>query len=173
MVLELTRTGESCAQNGTLEGLLRETLDLTPEHPIFIPARTYDRKGTKVTIHLMEGYCFVATGLAETVYFALEKECPYVKKVLSSEGPNGMSVLQVISNAKIEEMRTRLQEVLSAEIEVGMQVLVLEGTYAKLEGEVVGIADEDAHVHIQMRSFETIRSIPRVFLEPVGEEDTA
>lgn len=145
-------------------------MGLDSSHPIFIPARTYDRKGTKVTIHLMEGYCFVASGLPEVSYLSLERESPYVKRVLATKGPHDMPVLQVISNAKVEEMKNRLQEVIASEIDVGMRVRILQGTYAKLEGDVLDIVGEDACVHIVMRSFQTIKSIPRAFLEPVNEE---
>lgn len=170
MVLELTRAGEVCAQDATLDSLLRDTLGLDSSHPIFIPARTYERKGTKVTIHLMEGYCFVASGLPDVKYLALEHDCPYVRKVLASIGPGGMPVLQVISNTKIEEMKSRLQEIISTEVEAGMRVHITQGTYAKLEGDVLDLEGEEAHVHIKMRSFQVIKSIPRAFLEPAGEK---
>jgi len=148
---------------------LREALR-SKEHPVFIPAATYLRNGHRVTIHLMEGYAFVATGLPETDYFALERDCPHVKKVLASPGPSNIPVLSVIGDKDVDEMRSQLRQVVSADIDVGMRVSVTQGTYAKLDGLVMDVDENEAQVLIELRSFKLIRSIPRVFLEPLCEE---
>jgi len=159
------------ADDGTLADVLREALEVGPEHPVFIPAVTYVKDGHRVTVHLMEGYAFVATGLPETCYLNLEKDSPYVRHVLSAPGGQGMLVLSVISDHDVQEMRAQLRSTIAQDINIGMQVKINQGTYAKLTGEVVGLEGDDAHIHIKLRSFEVIRTIPTVFLEPAGEED--
>jgi len=168
VVVELTRSGELRAEEGTLDRYLQEGLQ-TPGHKVFIPATTYVRNGKRITIHLMEGYAFVASGLPETLYFALERDCIHVKKVLCTPGPGGIPVLSVLSDTDVQEMKTQLRTVISEDINAGMRVMITQGTYAKLDGEVLEVGEEDAQVLIELRSFKVIRSIPRVFLEPMTE----
>ena len=171
VVVELTRAGEIRAQEGTLEDALRESLHVGSDYPIFNPSAAYVRKGSRVVLQLMEGYIFIASGLPETQFLALEHESPYVKKVLSTMGAGGLLVLSVISNNEVEEMRAQLQEMVASDITEGMKVRVTQGTYAHLDGEVVGLEGEDACVYIELRSLKAIRTLPRVFLEPLEEED--
>jgi len=170
VVLELTRSGESRVGDGTLTKFLTEALNAPSDHPVFIPALAYVKDGHRVTVQLMEGYVFVASGLPETTYLNLEKDCPYVKKVLAVNGSRGMPVLQVISNHDVEEMHQQLRDAVAQDIDMDMRVHITQGTYAQLDGDVVGIEGEEAHVHIKLRSFEVIRTIPKVFLEPAGED---
>ena len=172
MVLELTRQGELRAEEGTLEEALVEALD-APGHQVFVPAVTYTRDGNRVTVHLMEGYAFAASGLPEAVYFDLERDCPYVRKVLSNEGVNGIPVLQVIGNQHVQEMQRQLRDVVSQDITEGMWVKITQGVYRGLSGEVVGESDDVAYVYIKLRSYEVIRTVPKVFLEPSGEDDVS
>lgn len=167
VVLELTRSGEQAAEQGTLIPALRDALDAPHDHPVFVPIYSYVRDGHRVNMHLMEGYAFVATGLPEVHYLSLARDSTYVRQVLTAPGPNGMPVLSVLGDAVIEEMRAKLRSEVASDIEQGMKVRVVQGTYSQLDGEVVGFEGDDALVHISLRSFELIRSIPRIFLEPV------
>lgn len=169
VVIELTRAGELRAEEGTLERYLRDALHIPPEHKVFIPSIMYPRSGSWVVLQLMEGYVFIASGLAESQYIAMERESPYVKRVLRTMGAGGIPVLHVLPDSKVEEMRQQLREMVASDITVGMRVMVTQGTYSKLDGEVVGLEGEDADVYIELRSFKVIRSIPRVFLEPLEE----
>lgn len=171
VVLELTRQGELRVEEGTLPRLLRDALDADADHPVFIPSTTYFRDGTRVTTHLMEGYAFVATGLPEASYYALARECPYVRKVLAHTGTGGIPVLQVLSDETVQEMAHRLRDAVAQDVDEGMQVRITQGTYRGLTGEVVLLEGDDAAVYIELRSFKVIRTIPRIFLEPVGEGD--
>lgn len=171
VVLELTRTGESRVEEGTLAPALLEVLEAPKDHAVFIPSVTYNRGGHRVTVHLMEGYAFVASGLPETRYFALERESAHVKKVLATRTPQKIPVLSVVGDRDIDDMRRRLREVLAADIEEGMRVMITQGTYAHLDGEVLHVGKGDAQVLIELRSFKVIRSIPRVFLDPMGDEE--
>ena len=165
VALELSPQGEQRVEEGTLEAALRRDLGVEDSHPIFIPCALYRKDGRVVTIHLMEGYVFIASGLPETVYFALERQ-PYAAKVMSTQaGKHKMRVLSVITNSHIQEMKTKLRSMVSSEIPLGAQVVVLDGTYRHLTGKVTGMDAENAFVHIRLRSLEVVATVPRIFLE--------
>lgn len=165
VAVELTPQGELRMEDGTLEASLRRDLSVDDDHAIFVPCALYRKDGRVVTIHLMEGYVFVASGLPETVYFSLERQ-PYVYKVLSTQaGPHKIRVLSVIINAHIQEMRAKLQKLISSEIPLGADVVVTDGTYRHLTGKVTGLDESNAFVHIKLRSLEVVATVPRIFLE--------
>jgi len=161
----LTNQGEAKVEDGSLAASLRSDLDVEDTFPIFIPSMVYKKGGRQVTLHLMEGYAFVASGLPETSYFALEKR-PYVSQVMSQVGgPHRMRSPKVISNANILNLRVKLRGLVSSDIEVGAEVVVTDGLYRGLEGSVLGIEGDDAFVIIVMRSLSVIATVPLVFLD--------
>jgi len=162
--LELSRVGELKIEDGSLEDLLQRDLDLPPNFPIFIPAASYPRDGKLVTIFLVEGYCFVGTGLPEVMYFALEEK-PYVNKVISFVGPHGIRALSAIPNQQIQDMKNQLHELTSEDIQEGSRVKITEGIYRSLEGDVVHVKGEEVAVKIVLRSIHVITTLPRVFVE--------
>jgi len=170
VVLELTRLGEVKAEESLLEGLLRDALRADNQLAIFIPSVSYQNGGRRITVALMEGYAFVATGLPEMTYFGLEST-QYVRKVLSVKTPNGMRALSVIPEARIVEMRAQLAQQVSSDLVEGMRVTVTEGVYSHLDGEVVQIDGDNARVRFLLRSLDLIAPVPRVFLTPVTEDE--
>jgi len=171
VALELTRAGEIKIEEGSLEPSIRRDLDLPSEFGVFIPSMTFRKNGRNETFHLMEGYAFVASGLAEVAYFSLEKKS-YINQVMSTRSAVGVRVLSVINNSYIEELKEQMRSLLSSSISVGERVRVMGGTYSSLDGEVLAIEDEDAIVHIPLRSAKIVTRIHKMFLEPAedGEE---
>jgi hypothetical protein len=169
VVLELTRQGENRAEEGTLCVGLRDCLGVGADHRVFVPSATYRKSGHRVTIHLMEGYAFIASGLPDNRYFGLERDSALVRQVLSTVGSGGMKVLHVLPDSEIQSMNARLSEIVSHDIEEGMRVHINRGTYNRLDGLVVHLDGKDAFVLVELRSYKVIRPIPRVFLEPVDE----
>lgn len=167
VVIELTRSGEQLAEDGELEKALRDALG-EPDHPVFIPSVLYTRGGRRTAVHLMEGYAFVGSGLAETCYFSLEYDCPHVRQVLSFGGADdGLRTLQTLPDSNIAEMRQQLRQHVATDIEVGMAVVITEGTYSNINAEVLGFEGEDAVVCIdELRSIQIITRVPKVFLDP-------
>jgi len=94
-----------------------------------------------------------------------------VKRVLASGGGETLPVLSVIQDQDVEDMRQSLREAVSQDIEEGMKVRISHGTYAKLEGEVVGLEGNTAFVHVVLRSFQAIQTVPRIFLDPIEDEE--
>lgn len=164
VVLELTRQGEKLVEDGGLAEDIRKILDVEDEWPVFIPARVYQKKGKRVTIHLMEGYAFVATGLDEVRYFRLE-QTKIVSQVLATRGARGIRALSTIPDTRVAELRSQLNAEVAADIIPGMRVLVTDGVYSKLEGIVLDTQGDHATVHFELRSLEVISRIPKVFLD--------
>lgn len=164
VALELTHHGERLVEDGTLSRDLRRALDLEESWPVFIPARVYEKNGKRVTVHLMEGYAFVATGLDEVRYFRLENS-KLVEQVMSSRGARGIRRLETIHDSQIGDLRRRLNEEVASDIVPGMEVLVTDGIYSKLEGVVLDVEGDHAVVRFELRSLEVISKIPKVFLD--------
>ena len=166
VAVELTRAGELKVEDGTLAATLLRDLGVEPDHPIFIPSKTYNKGGRTITVHLMEGYCFLASGLPEVDYFKLERK-PYVASVISTRsGPHGMRVLSVVTDREVRRLRRQLQAQLASDIEEGNRVKVLRGKFKGLEGEVLSLLDKKhAWVKFQLRSLCRVTPIPRAFLE--------
>lgn len=176
IAVELTKFGEQKVEDGSISSALRRDLGVDDSHDIFIPAIAYKKGRRNITVHLMEGYVFVASGLPETDYFALERR-PYCAQVLSTLTTGRMRVLSAIPDKNIREMRQKLRELASADIPVGVKVHVTDGTYRALVGLVLGLDGDHASVQIDLRSLHVIANIPRYFLETLdtthldGEHD--
>lgn len=165
VALELTRNGEKLVEDGSLASEIRRALEVEEDWPVFIPARIYEKKGRSVTVHLMEGYAFVATGLDEVCYFRLE-QTKLVQQVLSERrGAQGIRVLSTISDSRVAELRRQLNEEVASDIVPGMPVLVTDGIYSKLEGTVLDVEGDYAIVRFELRSLKVLSKVPKVFLD--------
>jgi transcription antitermination factor NusG len=172
VAIELTPLGEQKIEEGTLERSLRQDLDVELDFPVFIPAVNYMKGKKGVTIHLMEGYAFVAAGLPEVRYFALEQR-PYIEQIISIESPRKIRTISVIPDRNIRDLRRQLQERVASDIQVGEHVRITEGQYARLDGLVTAMNGSDAYVFIKLRSLQVVATVPRIFLEALEDEEDA
>lgn len=164
VVIELTKLGEDMVSEGLLEAALRRDLDLEPSHPVFVPCTVYKREGRTTTLHLMEGYVFVATGIPEIRFFRLERKA-YVQQVMSTRtGPHRMRYLSVVSHPHILSLQAQLREMVTSGIPTGARVAIEEGRYRGLDGCVVGLDEDNAFVRITLRSLDVVATVPRIFL---------
>lgn len=169
IAIELSRAGEQQALDGTLEHQIRRDLGIDEAHHIFIPIALFHRGGKITPIYLMKGYVFVVSGLDEVAYFALEKR-PYVNTVMSTyQGKYKMRCPSVITDAQVTAMKEKLRELVSAEISLKAHVDIRGGTYGGLDGEVIGLDDQNGYVRITLRSLDVVATVPRIFLEDRGE----
>ena len=165
VVLELAKTGETALEDGSLTERLLGELGVDPDWPLFVPAVSYAREGRRITIHLMEGYVFVASGLPDVDFYKLE-DLSYINQIMSTkQGPYRMRTLHVVSNNQVKAMRARLIEQVTSNIQVGACVVIKEGQYRNLDGRVIGIEGDNAHVRVTLRSLDFVASVPRIFLE--------
>jgi len=165
VVLELSRFGEDLAQQEKLEDALREGLCVGEDYPIFIPISFYLSRGKRRSVVLMDGYAFVASGLPDTTYFALEQK-PFVNQVMSATGgKHKMRTLATVPDSVVEGVRARMRDVVSQDLSLGESVVVLEGVYKNMEGTIRALTPEGAFVQFQLRSLDVMTQIPRVLLE--------
>ncbi|NBR01104.1 MAG: hypothetical protein EBT79_11915 [Actinobacteria bacterium] len=165
-VIELTRLGERKAEDGTLAPLLRDALSLSASHPVFIPSKSYTTGGRRVTIHLMEGYAFVASDGTELPYISRTDQ-PYVKRMLTTPTPTGSRVLSVVADAVVLDMEANLAKHVGEEAQIGTWVSVNSGLYANMDGEVVdSTSSGNLVVRFRMRSLDAIVEVPRSFTVP-------
>lgn len=157
--LELTKAGEVRAVEGKLALSLRSLLAVDDAFQVFVPYASYTKGGRTVSIRLIEGYAFVATGLPEVKYFALERSA-LVARVFSSSNM-GMRVLHTLPNSKIEEMKSRLAEQLSSDLEIGARVRITGGNYRFLEGTVVDLYEHRVAIRLEFRSLTPIVVVPK------------
>lgn len=174
VALELTKAGEAKAIDGSLSASLRSGLSVPDDYPIFVPYANYAKGGRKVSVRLIEGYAFAASGLPEIRYFALERG-PLVGRVMSTSGSHNMRTLQTVPDGKIRGMMDQLRSQVSSDIEVGAFVKVIGGNYLHLEGEVVDLMDERAAVRIRLRSLDVVAWLPKIFVDVPSNssEDTS
>jgi transcription antitermination factor NusG len=169
VALELTKAGEQKAIDGTLASTLRSNLGVPDSHQIFVPYASYSKGGRSVSVRLIEGYAFVASGLVETRYFALERG-PFVERVMSSKGAHNMRVLQTVPDQRIRVLMDQLREQVSSDLEIGARVKITGGNYLHLEGVIVDLMDDRAAVRIKLRSLDVVAFLPKVFIDVIAEE---
>lgn len=156
--------GEQKAIDSTLVAALRSSLAVPDDYPVFVPYASYTKGGRSVSIRLIEGYAFIASGLIETRYFALERG-PLVERVVSAKGVHNMRVLQTISDLRVQAMMDQLREHVASDLEVGASVKVTGGSYLHLEGVIVDLTEDRAAVRIKLRSLDVVAFLPKVFID--------
>ncbi len=169
VVLELTRAGERLIDEGKMDGVLRRHLKCGDTHPIFVPAVFYPptrADEAPIVLSVTEGYVFVAAGLPDSDFYALENT-PIVKKVLHTREPStGMRVLMTVPDHSLRELRQGLAKLVASSISPGMPVLVLHGLLAGLEGTVVLDNEATVDVYVEMRSLRLLRRLPKTSVRP-------
>lgn len=166
-VVELTRMGERKVVEGTIEHLLREAFSLSADHPVFIPSKTYSSGGRSVTVHLMEGYAFIASD-GRDLRHPSRTDQPYVKRLLTVPGLHGGRVLSVLPDARVFKMEADLALHVGDDAAIGSYVSVSMGMYANMEGKVVDLLDNgDLVIQFNMKSLELLATIPRSMIVPI------
>lgn len=166
VILELTRQGEQRVADGSFERIVRRAMSLEDDHGVFIPSITYKKAGRTVTLHLMEGYAFVESGLVETTYFNVEGHAD-IRSVMSSRSPSGMRILHTLPDAEIISMREKLRTMVMGDVACGSTVNISDGPYKGMDGEVLDLEQDYAILKIEMRSLAIVTKIPQIFLDVV------
>ncbi len=164
IILELTRQGEQKVADGVFESVLRRAMKLESDHGVFVPSMTYKKAGRTVTLHLMEGYAFVESGLPDTAYFKIEGHQD-VKRIMSSTSPSGMRTPHTLSDPEVLSMRDKLRTMVMGDVTPGSKVNISDGPYRGMDGEVLDLEEDYAILKIEMRSLAIVTKIPQVFLE--------
>jgi transcription antitermination factor NusG len=166
-IIELSHLGEQKVEDGTLSNTLLKDLNSKgyPNHPFFIPSISYTKAGRTVTVHLMEGYVFLKTGLPFNVIQFLEARS-YSSKILTREqGKNKVKDKAIVSDSYVKDLQLKLRNLVSTNFSIGSKVVISEGPYTNLEGEILDFDDDKAYLKICLRSLTVISAIPKVFLD--------
>ena len=172
VVLELTRAGERLIEEGRLEHVLRQHLRCPPEHPIFIPTVVYNPEdpNERIVLSATEGYVFIASGLPELSLFRLE-ELPFVKKVMTSRDPaTGMRICMSVSDKDLQLIRDQLAKLISSTLVPDMDVSIVHGHLAGMQGRIVSDEPESdsVDVYIELRSLRLIRRVSKSAVRPLS-----
>jgi len=169
VVLELSHHGERAAEEGILEGLLRDHCDLGHDHPIFTPYLTYTYQEKTTLLSVMEGYVFIASGFDDLSRADLMRS-PYISKILT-RGSSVYAPCETVSQASVDDLRQRLRDLVAVEIRDAMIVRVIDGPLSGIKGTVVGVAGGFATLLVEMRSIRALQYLPCFLLRPVSDED--
>jgi hypothetical protein len=164
VVIELTESGEGLAEEGSLDGHLRNVLDCGPDHPIFVPYTCITRHNRRVVINVIEGYAFIATGLQDHEYLSLVYKSNHVKSVMHRSSSGKIPVLTPVPDKSVKDLQHKLREMISKEVVIGTEVCVQEGMYKGLIGHVVETYDNEAIVFVSMRTIKALKSFPKYIL---------
>jgi len=171
IAVELSPLGDQKVEEGKLDSILRSLLPKSDSPiPIFIPAAQIHKNGRPYTYRLMEGYAVIDGSLRDTDYFKLERT-PYVDSVMSFPSEESIRSCKRIPNSDIKVLQDKLYSISSTNLSVGNWVSILNGSYARMEGEVVSIRESVADVLIELRSLKMIVPISKSSLE-IQEEKT-
>lgn len=164
VVLELSSKSEGEDPDTLRKGILGA---LKQSGDVFIPAAITQIGGDRVVHYLMEGYAFVRRDHLDNVYLRLEGS-RFVQSVLTK--PNGSRhsrVLATVTDAHIDQIRSQIELEVNQGIGVGDTVTITSGHFKHIEATVIEeIPEQDAvQVYVQLRSKQTIITLPRSFLQ--------
>jgi len=131
---------------------------------VFVPAAITQIGDDKVTHYLVEGYAFVRLDEPESKYYKLENS-RYVSKLLKTS-----KRLSTISASEIERMQLQVAAEAHQGICVGDTVCIVSGPYRNIEATVIEDIpeEEQVQVYVQLRSKQSIVTLPRSFLQVVS-----
>lgn len=169
VVFELSRQGEKLSRP-ELDDLL--LLELGEDAEVFIPSITFSRRGSNMSVCLMEGYFFVKSGLPVTTYFALEDQ-PFVKRILTQDEDTDRLICYVGGDV-VNDLRRKLQDQAARTLQPDDYVVVVEGPFANLKGKIIDVFSDkgSATIHIvDLKSMEIIVELPFQFFEHTDDLD--
>jgi 5'-3' exonuclease/transcription antitermination factor NusG len=137
---------------------------------VFIPAAITQVGEDRVIHYLVEGYAFIRHQHPDNAYNRLENSkyvAGVITKIVRLTGQRPTRQLAFVTTADIEKMRRQIHVETDQGIGVGDTVLITSGAYKQITAKVIEeIGEEDkVQVHIQLRSKDTIISLPRSFLQ--------
>jgi len=149
MTLKLTRLGEQTDEyvlTRTLMGIFGDSVE------IFIPYNS-PRTDYSKRICVLEGYVFIRTNLEKFKVVALNKSY-YFERLNES--------FAYVDASHVLELKEKLQAMCEEHFSEGEYVLITDGPYEKLDGEILEVKDDHVIVLVSVRSRIMIAPIPKV-----------
>jgi transcription antitermination factor NusG len=164
IIVELSELGEQ-ASHVELNSVLLEMLGGEIEY--FIPSH-YERVGSYISANtLMEGYVFIKDGPETRIRVANLRDFRLFNRILGVSGK-----AHTIDSRVIGGLRRRLKNSLQKKFQIGTTVRILEGTFASLCGEVIGLEENGRRVLVRIRrlSRDMIVPVPSTVVVEDSEE---
>lgn len=161
LIIELSDLGEN-ATHAELQCALEEMLGDDVE--FFIPTH-YEQVGSYISINtIIEGYVFVKDSPGARIRIANLRDYRYFRGVLGSG-----KKFHTVNSRAVGGLRQKLRKSLSKRLKLGTKVRILDGTFADLTGEVIGLEDSGKRiiVHIHRPSRDMIVPVPSTSIEEV------
>lgn len=79
--------------------------------------------------------------------------------------------MSVLPDRKIEEIRNNMRSLQAEALPIGSRVLIVDGTFSALTGELVALEGDTFFVHIVLRSLNIIATVPRNMVELEGGQN--
>lgn len=138
---------------------------------VYIPVSIFMRRGEETVIPLLEGYAFVAGGLAEKEYFKLERS-PYIDTVLTMDGDGGKRLISYVDDLSIQDLRNKAVKLTEGTYTLNQIVYILEGVYRNLYGKILDEKGPDLEIEIQgLMSIQAVVTIPKAFVRSVTDDE--
>jgi 5'-3' exonuclease/transcription antitermination factor NusG len=159
IVVELTPHGEK----ETPAAIHRAALKILGRCEVYVPALETQIGEDKTIHYLMPGYAFLRKERADRDYRRLEGTRLFQTPLKTSKG------LATVTSSYIEELKEKLRAEVNQGIGVGDVVLICSGPYKNIEATVITEIPEErtVQVHIQLRSKQSIITLPRSALKVV------
>lgn len=164
VVLELTPKGETENPDVIRKSITR----VLRGAEVYIPA-VVTKVGEETVIHyLMYGYAFVRKDRPDRDYFRLDGG-RFVHAALAAPSPSGQKV-GTVPASYIEEMQEKVRAEANQGIGVGDTVRICSGPYRNIEATVITEIPEEkkVQVYVQLRSKQSILTLPRSVLEVIN-----
>jgi 5'-3' exonuclease/transcription antitermination factor NusG len=162
VVLELSPK----AENEDPEIVRSSIRHLLRDAEIFIPASIVEQGDDRLVKYLIDGYAFIKRTHPDDRYFRLEGS-KYIQTIVTAPTMGSRSRrLACVQDADIEKFRRQIKTQEDQGIDVGDLVMITSGPYKNLKAFVIeDIPENDAvQVHVQLRSKDSLVSLPRAFL---------
>jgi transcription antitermination factor NusG len=169
VVLELSPQGED-EDPDVLRASLARSLRGSE---IFIPASISKVGDSRVVHKLIDNYVFVKREHPDQHYFRMEGS-KYVTSVLTVKDGR-VRKISVVRDVDIAKMRRQIQVETEQGIEVDDEVEVMSGAYKGIRCKVIEEIreNETVQVYVNLRSKQTIVTLPRSFLKYVPAENNS
>jgi 5'-3' exonuclease/transcription antitermination factor NusG len=159
IVVELTPSGEK----ETPAVVFAAASKILGKCDVYLPAIETQVGEDKDVHYLMPGYAFVRRERTDRDYRRLE-ETRLFQSVLRRGGQ-----IATVTGSYIEDLKEKLRAEVNQDIGVGDSVLICSGPYKNIEATVITeiLEDRKVQVHIELRSKQSIVTLPRSALKVV------
>jgi len=133
---------------------------------VFIPVSVVQRGEDRVVSYLLDGYAFIRRAHPDERYFRLEGS-KYIQTIVTAPSLNNRSRrVACVKDADIERFREQIKVQEDQGICVNDMIVITSGPYKNLKAMVIeDIPEMDSvQVHVQLRSKESLVTLPRAFL---------